>query len=712
MADDLLGELRVQITGDTAQYDKTLKTTESKTEKFASKTAASLKNFSKRVAQFTTAGIVAVGAASIKFASDLGESINAVNVVFGESAGIIQGWGDTAAEQAGLSKSAFNESSALIGTLLKKTGKDFDNVALDTIEVTKRAADLASVFNKDLSVATTAVGAALRGETEPIRAFAIDVSAAAVEAEALSSGMVQNKADITEAIKVQARYNLILKQSKNVAGDFQNTNDQLANSSRVLKAELENAGAELGETFLPAIAKGATGLVKLTRAAKEQAPAVGNFLVKAWTNLRAAVETAIVKLSGIFGLHIKIYGALIEQAIKLGKIIVKPFILLGATVAKVYATVINETSKFGASITETFTVIVTKAKLAFTSLGTTIVENVLGAVEKLLGVAAKIPVIGNKFKEVADSVGSIKDSFGAASDAAIKFQEDAVSAAEAEKQASQEAFQARLEAIETEKQAKLEELKLKEEAEIESQNNITNSFIENKEKEAEVSTRIEKEKVESLLKSAKAYSSNVIGIFDNITSVQLNNLETEKNAKIEQLKQQGLSEEDFAKKKEEIEKEYQRKKYKAELSAFNARKALRLIDIAIDTASAIVEALPNIPLSIAVGALGLSQAAVVASQPAPPPPQLNSGAVVRGTTAGTPVIVGENNASELILGGGAKGEPLLEEFADKINERGGNEAVVINLYSTFNLSDESQTRDAAEKLYPALQTIKSRRGAV
>ena len=240
-----LGDLFVSIKGDTKDFDKSIDKTQKKTKNYSQ----DLKKFGSNMNKFVILPILALGTAATKVASDLGESVNAVNVVFGESSDIIQDWGEQASTQAGLSKRAFNESSAVIGTLLKKTGQDLDGVAESTIEITKRSADLASVFNKDLSVATGAVGAALRGETEPIRQFGIDVSAAAVEAEALSSGLVENKKDITEAVKVQARYNLILQQSSGLAGDFAKTNDDLANSSRVLKADLDNPFLSLFEFF-------------------------------------------------------------------------------------------------------------------------------------------------------------------------------------------------------------------------------------------------------------------------------------------------------------------------------------------------------------------------------------------------------------------------------------------------------------------------------
>ena len=72
----------------------------------------------------------------------------------------------------------------------------------------------------------------------------------------------------------------------------------------------------------------------------------------------------------------------------------------------------------------------------------------------------------------------------------------------------------------------------------------------------------------------------------------------------------------------EEEKENARKKFDArERKIKNERaKAERdniLIKIALDTASAIVQALPNLALSIAVGAIGLAQASIAASLPLP-----------------------------------------------------------------------------------------------
>lgn len=215
------------------------------------------------------AGAVIATKQLVSLASAADESANAVNVTFKEAASIIDDFGDTAADAIGLSKTEFNELSTVIGAQLKQSGLDIQEVADQTVNLTGRAADLASVFNTSVTEATTALGAALRGESEPARRFGINISDAAVQAEALASGLVKSKSEITDQIKVQARLNLIFKQSQDVAGDFQNTSDGLANQTRILQSNLKDLGAEIGQAFVPATTEAVSGVNKLVSAFKE-----------------------------------------------------------------------------------------------------------------------------------------------------------------------------------------------------------------------------------------------------------------------------------------------------------------------------------------------------------------------------------------------------------------------------------------------------------
>lgn len=69
--------------------------------------------------------------------------------------------------------------------------------------------------------------------------------------------------------------------------------------------------------------------------------------------------------------------------------------------------------------------------------------------------------------------------------------------------------------------------------------------------------------------------------------------------------------------KEEIERQYEEKKREIRIKEAKAQKEQALFNAIINTAQAVVAALPNIPLSILIGALGAAQIALIAGRPLP-----------------------------------------------------------------------------------------------
>ena len=71
----------------------------------------------------------------------------------------------------------------------KRRGFNAGEAAQQTIALTERAADLASVFNVDVSTALEAINSGLKGEADPLEQFGIGLSAANLQAFALSQGI-------------------------------------------------------------------------------------------------------------------------------------------------------------------------------------------------------------------------------------------------------------------------------------------------------------------------------------------------------------------------------------------------------------------------------------------------------------------------------------------------------------------------------------------
>lgn len=203
-------------------------------------------------AAFATRQVVNFAKSAVDAASDLGESVNAVAVTFGEAADGILALGENASTSFGLSRQEFNAFAVQFSGFTQQIAGAGGDVIGVTEELTTRIADFASVLNLDVAEAAQVFQSSLAGETEPIRRFGYDLSAAAVEAHALATGMISSKSEMTEAIKVQARYSLLMESTSKVAGDFQNTIGSLANQQRVLTADFADARATIGEAMIPA----------------------------------------------------------------------------------------------------------------------------------------------------------------------------------------------------------------------------------------------------------------------------------------------------------------------------------------------------------------------------------------------------------------------------------------------------------------------------
>jgi hypothetical protein len=113
---------------------------------------------------------------------------------------------------------------------------------------------------------------------------------------------------------------------------------------------------------------------------------------------------------------------------------------------------------------------------------------------------------------------------------------------------------------------------------------------------------------------------------------RLNNIDATKNAEIDAINQSTASEEDKAKKIQEIEREAAMARYDIELKQFQANKATSIIQTIINTAQAVMAQLLAPPpagfiFAGLAAATGAAQLALIASQPAPPRPAFATGVI-------------------------------------------------------------------------------------
>lgn len=245
-----------------------------------------------RTATVAGAAIVGVAGLAVKFGSDLVESVNAVEVIFGDASQTILDFGKTASTVVGLANADFNQLASVTGALFRDIGLSEEEVAQQTIELTKRASDLASVFNTPVKEALAAINAAVRGETEPIRRFSGDVTDATLKMEALSLGISKSVEFMSEQEKRLLRVKVIMRQTADVEGDFVRTSEEFANAVRIATSQIKDQAALIGGFLLPVLKdllKNVAPIIKGTGAWIKENPKLAGTLVKVVAAVGAAL---------------------------------------------------------------------------------------------------------------------------------------------------------------------------------------------------------------------------------------------------------------------------------------------------------------------------------------------------------------------------------------------------------------------------------------
>jgi hypothetical protein len=222
---------------------------------------------------YLSAGVVAtsIGAlmkSSITSASNLQETVNKSNVVFGNAADSVEKFANTASAKFGQSKQQALEAAstfALFGKSAGLAGEDLVGFSTDFVTL---ASDLASFNNTSPQDAIEAIGAALRGEAEPIRRYNVLLSDAVLKNRALEMKIYDGTGALTSQQKILATQAEIIAQSDDALGDFARTSDGFANTTKTLTAQLEDLSAAAGTQLLPVmedlavITSGVVGLFK------------------------------------------------------------------------------------------------------------------------------------------------------------------------------------------------------------------------------------------------------------------------------------------------------------------------------------------------------------------------------------------------------------------------------------------------------------------
>ena len=206
---------------------------------------------------FAVKGLVDFGKQAIDTASDIQEVQNVVDVSFGKMKSKMEEFADSAVETYGISKLTAKQTGSTYMAMAKGM-QIADDMASDmAVTLTGLSADMASFYNKEQSATATALNSVFTGETETLKTYGIVMTEANLQQFAYTQGINKKISAMSQAEKVQLRYNYVLSQTALAQGDFARTSDGWANQTRILSEQWKEfsgtVGTALINILLPAV---------------------------------------------------------------------------------------------------------------------------------------------------------------------------------------------------------------------------------------------------------------------------------------------------------------------------------------------------------------------------------------------------------------------------------------------------------------------------
>lgn len=220
----------------------------------ATKSFTDLYHKLKMVAMTITKVGKVIGGA-INKSSDYIENFNLFDVAMGEYASKAMEYANKVEAVMGIDPGEWMRNQGLFQTLITGFGVAGESANKMSKNLTQLAYDLSSFYNIDVETAMQKLKSGMAGELEPLRAIGYDLSQAKLEATAAELGIDKAVSSMTQAEKSMLRYHAIMTQVTSTHGDMARTLDQPANQLRILKAQFEMLGREIGNVFLPTLEK-------------------------------------------------------------------------------------------------------------------------------------------------------------------------------------------------------------------------------------------------------------------------------------------------------------------------------------------------------------------------------------------------------------------------------------------------------------------------
>ena len=221
---------------------------------------------------FAVKKLIDFGKQAVQLASDVDEVQNVVDTAFGSMKNKMEEFADTAIETYGISKLAAKQTGSTYMAMARGMGIASESASDMSVRLTGLSADMASFYNAEQNVTAHALNSIFTGETEALKKYGIVMTEANLTAFAMSQGIARSYKEMSQAEKVQLRYQYVLNQTALAQGDFARTSNGWANQTRILSEQWKEFAATVGDilknVLLPVIRMINNALSYLIKAVK------------------------------------------------------------------------------------------------------------------------------------------------------------------------------------------------------------------------------------------------------------------------------------------------------------------------------------------------------------------------------------------------------------------------------------------------------------
>lgn len=196
------------------------------------------------------AGLVALGRQAVETASDIQEVQNVVDTAFGSMSYKMEEFAKTSVKQFGISQLSAKQLGSTFMAMGASMLDNMENASDMAINLTARAADMASFYNKSVSETSTALKSIYTSETETLKEYGVVMTQVNLQEFARQQGISKSIQKMTQAEKVELQYAYVMKQTSLAAGDFAKTSGSWANQTRILSEQFKELLAILGSGLI------------------------------------------------------------------------------------------------------------------------------------------------------------------------------------------------------------------------------------------------------------------------------------------------------------------------------------------------------------------------------------------------------------------------------------------------------------------------------